>query len=58
MCVGRGGVRGCENEDVRMSMRMGVGRGWVLGEGVRMRMGVGRWCENEDGCWERGWERV
>ena len=28
-----------------------------MGEGVRMRMGVGRGggrgCENEDGCWER-----
>ena len=29
-----------------------------MGEGVRMRMGVGReggrGCENEDVCWERG----
>ena len=36
-----------------MRMRMGVGIGWVSGEGVRNRMGVGRGCENEDVCWER-----
>ena len=38
-----------------------MGEGGV-GEGVRMKMcvgrGVGRGCENEDVCWEMGWERV
>ena len=29
-----------------------------MGEGVRMRMCVGRGGDNEHVCWERGWERV
>ena len=39
-----------------MIMSMCVGREGGRGcenEDVRMRMGVGRWCENEDGCWDR-----